>query len=397
MSDLKKLLIIAVIFININKAFSQSICLPSNQSNSQIEEWSPNNSRSVSDLKIVRVNFHQMLRTNGTGNFTETDDGLGNLNYTGYDYTRRLVEMCNWVNFNNELANIPLTNKPAVNDKNIRWIIDAIYFWRNDNSYISIDNINYAQNGRDGANVLNIFLSGDGGTYSGWANDVSSTGNQKHTSNTGYWGNYRTLINGGGVVTDQWWGAALLHLNHELFHLLTLHHTVRYNNNQPCFSSCPSGCSNICPTGPINNGCDDFCGDTPSAWEITQANGCTRHPNCSFGEGNVQWCSNNVMDYTGGNSMTPCQINRIHSALEGGLRPYLACNAVATNLSLCDIGYPKLSYFGKDVSIGCVSTPASLTTREKVDVYTSNFVELTNFEVATDAAFEIFHLPVCGF
>jgi len=35
-------------------------------------------------IKYIRVNIHFMLTNNGTDNFNETNDGLGNSNYTGY-------------------------------------------------------------------------------------------------------------------------------------------------------------------------------------------------------------------------------------------------------------------------------------------------------------------------
>ncbi len=297
--------------------------------------------------------------------------------------------------------NIPPGNNTAVLDKNIRWVLDAVIFRNNDTYYTySPGNAaaDHSLHGVEEQNVMNIYIRTGSQKPSGNASNTSPISNVKYTANAGFWEGYKALKNAGGSITDPWWHPYVVHLNHELFHCHTLNHTIRYNWNDTCFSSCPTGCGTLlCPNRPVDSLCDDFCGDTPSAWDIAQLNNCTKHPNCGWGEGGVMWCSNNVMDYTGDNALTPCQINRIHSALEGGLRPYLACDAVLNNLTICDIGYPKLSYFGKDVSIGCTSTAANLTTKEKVDVYTSNFVELTNFEVATDAAFEVYHLPVCGF
>lgn len=378
-----------------------AICLPTYQNNSQSGNWIPGNSRSTSDLKIVRVNIHFNLTSSGTGNFRANDDGLGNASYTGYDYARRLIEMCNWFSFNNVQMNIPPGNTTAVLDKNIRWVLDAVIF-RNNDTYYTYSSGNAAADhnlhGVDGQNVMNIYLRMSSSvTATGNASNISPNSNVKYTANAGFWEGYKALIDAGGSITDPWWHPYVVHLNHELFHCHTLSHTIRYNG---LGGGCPTNCSNLengSPPDPTCEGDNDGCADTPSAWEIAQLNGCTVHPNCAWGDGSDMWCTNNVMDYTGDNALTPCQINRIHSALEGGLRPYLACDAVLNNLTICDIGYPKLSYFGKDVSIGCTSTAANLTAKEKVDVYTSNFVELTNFEVATDAAFEVYHLPVCGF
>lgn len=127
------------------------------------------------------------------------------------------------------------------------------------------------------------------------------------------------------------------------------------------------------------------------------ANGCTTHPACGWNTGGQPDCSNNLMDYNGSNALTPCQIGIVHSSLEGGMKSYLSCSAVSNDLTLCDIGYPKLSYFGKDVSIGCVATPADVSSSEEIKVYFSNFVELTNFEVNSDSEFEIILENNCNF
>lgn len=382
-------------------ASSQTPCL-TNLSNVSVFRAS----RSVNDLKIVRINFHFMLRSNGTGNFTEINDNNGN-NFSGYDYARTITDWMNgWNSFNQQMR-LPPGNSTPVNSKNVRYVIDAVDFRRNDLT-TTLGNENYTINGRDKDNVINIFIcAGASITPSGFAGSgaLSENSKIKYTGNDGIYGHYLAESNAVSSGTQGWinYHPQGCHLNHEIMHNLGLSHTVQYNSAPPCRTNCgapfvnplvgnPAGNN---PGFPVDVACDDGCNDTPTAWDMAQLYNCQYHPACGFADD--PWCSNNVMDYSGDNALTPCQISIIHSFLESGMRSYLACDAVKNNLSLCDIGYPKLSYFGKDVSIGCTSSAANLTTKEKVDVYTSNFVELTNFEVATDAAFEVYHLPVCGF
>jgi hypothetical protein len=150
-------------------------------------------------------------------------------------------------------------------------------------------------------------------------------------------------------------------------------------------------------SGAINLSCDDGCSDTPRAWDITSPDGCSNHPACGWNTGGQPNCSNNLMDYNGSNALTPCQIGIIHSSLEGGMRTYLSCADVSRDLSLCDIGYPKVSYFGKIISLGCVATPAVVSNNEKIKVYFSNSVELTNFEVSNNSEFEVVLENTCTF
>ena len=103
------------------------------------------------------------------------------------------------------------------------------------------------------------------------------------------------------------------------------------------------------------------------------------------------------MDYSGANALTPCQIGRIHSFLEGGMRSYITCAAVNTDRTYCDLGYPRVSYFGRNLSIGSCGTLANISSKEQLTAYFSQAVELSNFEIASDAVFEIVYQAPCGF
>lgn len=343
--------------------------------------------------KVIRVNIHFMLRTNGTGNFTETTDGDGRTWYNGYTYAKELVDRMNVRNDYNVQMNIPTGNTTPVLAKNFHYVIDAVYFIRND-AYFNFDSGfgYYSTFGADKNNVMNIVLNycpANNGSCasSGQAFDMSYTGKNKLTENQSYWQNYVLWRN--GTNPFEWFiDATAINTNHEFGHLLSLSHTVRYNWAPPC----PSGCGNT-----INYSCDDGCDDTPTAWDIMAANGCTKHPACGWNTGTQVDCSNNVMDYNGDYALTPCQLTKIHTGLVGGMKTYLVCDAVSYNLTLNDVGYPKLAYFGKNVIIGNTTSLATVTNEEKINLYFSSSVELNNFEVRADSEFEVFKEVLCAF
>lgn len=330
------------------------------------------------DLKIVRVNFHFMLKSDGTGNFNEKNDGSGR-NFSGYDYARRMLYFMNAQCIQNVQLNIPAGNTIPVRNKNYRYVLDAVYFWRSDSTYL-YKTIDYARLGRDKDSVLNVFLSHGTDVLGGYASDVSTTSHYKFTENRSYWYSYRGNLKNGDTTAGIWTHA--LNTSHELGHLLGLRHTVL----RPGGGACPGGCKG----GKIDPACDDGCEDTPSAWEILESNECTTHPGCGWSGGitGKKDCSNNLMDYTGMFALSPCQIDKIHRGLENGLGSYLQSSALKRDLSLPDIGYPKLSYFGQNVCIGTAEQKADLEANEKIDVYYSEEVELTNFEAEGTSVIE---------
>lgn len=363
--------------------------------------------RSISDIKIVRINYHFMLKSIGTENFTEINDNNGNNNFTGYDYARTITDWMNGWNSSNEQMRLPPGNNTPVISKNIRYVIDAVYFRRSD-ATSTLYSIDYGLNGQDKANVVNVFIVTGGGTtasgYAGLGDVLDPNSKNKFTSNQGIYGHYIAqvaLYNAGSIPWINYHPEGC-HLNHEIMHNFGLSHTVQLNNAPPCPTNCIGAFQNqlvsgtYTPGSPADPNCDDGCNDTPTAWDIAQYYNCQYHPACNGGP-NDAWCSNNVMDYSLDNALSPCQIGIIHSSLENGMRTYLACDAVKSNLTLCDIGYPKLSYFGKDVSIGCTNTMATITGKEKIATYYSNFVELNNFEMDNTSEFEVYLLPICNF
>lgn len=228
----------------------------------------------------------------------------------------------------------------------------------------------------------------------GYASSLDPMSKVKYTDNECFWQAYKAHINAGNPF-DWYMHGAGAQISHELGHLLGLSHTVLWNYGEPC----PTGCINSSEIGygPVNTACDDGCSDTPPAWTITTSGGCENHPSCGWAKGGDANCSNNLMDYNGAIALSPCQIGIVHFCLEVGMKSYLSCAGVSKDLSLCDIGYPKLSYFGKNVSIGCAATKADITNGEKINLYFSGLVGLTNFEVSSNSTFEVVKEDICAF
>jgi hypothetical protein len=360
-------------------------CLLNPVSGPKISPNDETDAKSMSQLKIVRVNFHFMLKSDGTGNFNEVTDGDGRLK-NGYLMAQEFI---NWINGfcnSNEALSIPIGNSIQVLNKNYKFILDAVYFDR-DNNYYNYGP--YPQNiyGKNNMNVMNIYMQHSLDIPGGNASDISTNPGSKFTHIRSFWPGYVSQMASTNNYVDFQYAIAKT-ITHELTHLLTLNHTVLWGGGTPC----PTNCG----TTVANSNCDDGCADTPTANEIMLANSCAKHPHCGFNQSEVLYCSNNLMDYNGGISLTPCQLNKIHSGLEGGLKTYLTCEAVKTDLTLTSVGFPNMSYFGKKITVN-PSTPIELVTNNKTEMYFSESVDFSNFSVRFGSSLDLIYETPCNY
>lgn len=106
------------------------------------------------------------------------------------------------------------------------------------------------------------------------------------------------------------------------------------------------------------------------------------------------------MDYNGSEALTPCQLDIIHSALEGGMKSYTVCDAVKNDINLTFMGYPQIGYYGKIVSIkpitifGNTINP-TITGVNRAEVYFNQTVTMESFEIKDQAEFEIIYSNTC--
>ncbi|MEM8909162.1 MAG: hypothetical protein AAGD05_15050, partial [Bacteroidota bacterium] len=130
----------------------------------------------ANEIKLQRVNVHYMLTTdpNNPENFTETDDGKGNSNYTGYDFANDIIRDANdgWSkNYAMTLYDPPFPAlPPEVKQKGIRLLLYSVYFHRNDAIYYSFKHSNGACDGQldlvnnfgeDIGSAINMFIMED--------------------------------------------------------------------------------------------------------------------------------------------------------------------------------------------------------------------------------------------
>lgn len=381
-----KYLIILFLFLNATSISCQINCYQDTVINQQQNQISFA-AKSIGSSKTIRINFHY-IRKDANSNFTETSDGMGNP-YNGYEFSRNMVEYMNYSQSYNVPLNIPAGNSLPVLNKNFNYVLDGVYFHLSPGLYNYGSSLNtqlHSQLGVDKPNVLNVYVNccGDGRVSSFALNQNENALKFVETGLPWKW--YRDRVLAGQASPLELWRFSLPanHICHELGHLLGLYHTVLTPGGFPC---------------PTTNGanCGDDCSDTPSAFEMISVHNSPIHPNCTYNDVS-SGCSNNLMDYSNHNSLSPCQIEKVHAGLENGLNPYTTCYAVSIDKSICDLGYPKLAHFGKDITIGgCSNPPFALEGNEKVDIYFSNSVEFFTTELAGNSELEVIYEPTCNF
>lgn len=249
------------------------------------------NHLNATPIRYVRVNFHIMQRSDGTGSFSESQ---------GRDFIRELVRQSNIRWGGNQKMNLPEQNETAVIPIPVRIVLqkdgitgeDAIYFHKDDslafwnrsakkgpNSLSDKTVIDKYKIGSD--SIINIFLiehvpdSVDSPTYGGATlSGISFIGSIKLFSMYNQFTTVKYRNDGSAFTHDVFFLSKLL--NHELGHSFGLNHTWNW---------------------------DDGCEDTP------------RNPGCWSETGKAPCdgvISNNMMDYNWNQlAVTPCQIGRM--------------------------------------------------------------------------------------
>lgn len=240
-------------------------------------------------MRYVKVNFHVMRKTDGTGSFGIED---------GRQFCLNLLNASNQKLKDNAKMFLPPGNTTAVLPVMYQYVLtpdptvpgdDGIYFNDNDSTCfmnkkslgMNVMNSNaFDKYGVQKGTVLNIFLvehvpdsiksptykaSADGVGMGQWVK-IAGCYNITHTLNI--------LPNGDTIFNGFWTFTGLL--NHEIGHCLGLNHS--WNQNDGCDDT------------PMNPGC----------WNYTDSGPCKDQ------------VSNNVMDYNAWqNAFTPCQIGTI--------------------------------------------------------------------------------------
>jgi hypothetical protein len=248
-------------------------------------------------MKFVRVNFHFMLRKDGSGNFNEFWDGRADSLMNGYLRAKLVIDKANFELLHNRKMFRPKPHNTEIRRISMQYVLCGVYFHRNDtfytpNHYAGWDLFDrYGVNPKSEINIFNIPDDGDG---SGIANEILYPTMQDPSlacKVKGYQ-NYERF--------PDWSVPSLAStVNHEIGHLLGLSHTWN---------------------------CDDGCDDTPMAHkrdgEFAQC--WTFVPKDSIC-GNWFHLSNNIMDYNEffPHAYTPCQLNIIHNVLNTAAQNFI--------------------------------------------------------------------------
>ncbi|GEM_PF-2245893 len=289
--------------------------------NSNDEIISPRSAcTSTTATKYINVNLTFIMKSDGTGNYDETSDGLGGP-VSGYQIAYEVIKTANELLANNPQIYQPIGNTISALSPRIQYLIKGVHFIRNTTPY----NYEYYQVGSLNSystnlpTEINIFIAGDPigasgvadavGVFTNGGNPIVLIGEQMNASyNHGYTKSvfYKTTP----LSFKLFYYAQII--NHEVGHLLNLFH--------------PFGC----PSTSNPDGCTDtetFCTNSDFDPIPPQTNPYTGR-SCPTSPTNT--CSNTFMGYhINHNAITPCQINRIHNEIQttAGMN-YYDCNCL---------------------------------------------------------------------
>jgi len=209
---------------------------------------------------------------------------------------------------------------------------------------------------------INLFLNNTGGSSGGGHANMSGN---RWIEMKGTWEGYSS-----GNVHSLWATAGTL--NHEVGHNLSLLHTMRTN-------------SGVC-----NNNFEDYCPDTPTRQEIMDTYGFDA---CCGWNGGAN-CSNNLMDYSGADALTPEQLGRVHWTIANEIEDYQTCffsNPLVSITSFTD----NQSFIGKNVSIPS-SSSITVDDGEAMFVNAKEFEVVGEIEIGNGSVFVVNTLSECN-
>jgi len=192
-------------------------------------------------IYTVKVNFHYVLRSDGTSNFTDTSDGSGG-RFNGYQHAAALMTHMNTEFTTNQAPFLPKPSPPAsAGDTKIRFVLAGVYFDRNNTLHNTAWNslANYASWRQNFVSEINIFLGRDsiaGDPISGMARVASEFNAQPIVAFALIYNAHNEYIK---YKTGGWWThSTATTINYEIGHLGGLVHNIECTTGV----ACPGGC-----------------------------------------------------------------------------------------------------------------------------------------------------------
>ena len=321
-----------------------------------------NETTDITEHKTIRVNIHFILRSNGTGNFTETTDYYGIQNsYTGYWFADKVIEQCNyWLNNNSEMTQQLACCPIDVLDINYDYQLVGVFFDRNDTYFNNPNLSSYLSLLKNGTNVINIMIYptsplGHAEAY------INGNIVYKERAKDAY---DEFLLYGGNWAIYNYMS---LGINHEVGHCLSLEHCKRYDGGGCCTTN-----SEICL---------DDCDDTPTYQELIN-DGYT-DPCVWNGSG----YSNNIMDYSPlETAFTPCQIEKTHDLIDFA-KNYFKYGVYENSTASINSFTDNASYIGNTVILS-LGTSVTIPNGKRLYIDATEFQVLGSFEVPAGSVFE---------
>lgn len=352
-------IILLFLFSLVKVGFSQLSCTVIEIPSLKSAYFNPlNQSTDISNYKTIRVNIHFMLKTNGTGNFTETRD-IHNVqnSYNGYWFANKVIEQCNyWLN-NNQVMTQQLSCCPIpVLPINYSFTLAGVFFEKND-TYFNNKSI-YSNLVRNGLDVINILVYGDG-----WGHGAASSGGNICWQEGAMKAYDDYLTNGDWGI----YSGISLGINHEVGHCLSLEHCKFTYNGYCCTSNLPS--------------CLDDLDDTPDY--LSLVNDGYSDPCLWNGDG----YSNNIMDYSPWETaFTPQQIEKVHTHIDF-YKNYFKYGVFRLSSASINSFSDNATYIANKVSIPS-GTSISIPNEKKLYLDSEEFEVLGGFEVPLGSTFE---------
>lgn len=313
-------------------------------------------SAAINDFKIVRVNIHFITKSDGSGNFNETDNINGvTSSENGYWLAEKVIDKANqYLNTNLEMAQQLSYSTIPVEDINYNYKLNGVFFHRSTNYYECF--CLPASLNRNNGSAINLFLfsggggSGAAGYNSCWVGGMNSAYND-YIANNSIW------------YIDRKGNA----INHEIGHNLSLDHTKRRFDGDTCVLG---GVQYM-----------DNCDDTPTYMELINDGYTTPY----------RWCgvdySNNIMDYSCEmRAYTPCQIEQVHSYLENVFFYYQYGHYQNANTQITSFT-DNMAYIANTVEIPSGSS-ISIPNNKRLYIDAEEFLINGEFEVPVGSVFE---------